>query len=156
MKNIGLTLLAVLFAFGAVTVQPAVALPPFKNAFLKKYTDKEKAPEFTKVARKAGCNACHVKGEKDKHVKNEYGAALDKLIEGDASKRIKEASEKGADEKKQVTEAILAELETAFEKAAEMKNKDGVKFGDMLKENKLPTPVITKEEYEKAKAESEA
>ena len=151
MKNIGLTLLAVLVAFGSFATQTSLALPPFKKAFTEKYADKEESPDFNKVVRKAGCNACHVKGEKDKHVKNEYGVALDKLIKGDAKHRIEDAAKESDDAKKAMTETIMKELDVAFEKAAEMKNKDGVKFGDLLKEKKLPTPVITKEEYEKAK-----
>ena len=161
MKYIRLTMFAVLVFFGFQAVQPASALPEFKKAFLAKYGDKEKNPEFYTVLRKANCDVCHVKGEKDKHKKNEYGKALDKLIKGDAKHRMddakkeaaKESEEKALAAKKAVQATILKELEVAFKKVAEMKGKDGTKFGDNLKEGKLPTPILTKEENDKAKKE---
>ena len=62
----------------------------------------------------------------------------------------KKSPEEGLAAKKAMKKVILAELEVAFKEAAGMKGKAGVKYGDNLKEDKLPTPIVTKEEYDKA------
>ena len=65
----------------------------------------------------------------------------------------KESEEKGKEAKKEMREKILKELDDAFKKAAEMKTKAGPTFGENIKEEKLPTPIVTKEEYDKARKE---
>ncbi len=130
-------LIAVVIAV-AIT-QSASALPPFKKAFAEKYAAKHKNKEFQAAVKKASCNACHVKGAK-KDVQNEYGKLLNKLIEGDAKDRIAAAGKKGADEKKKESEKVMAELDKAFAKSAEMKSAGGKgpKYGELMKEGKLP------------------
>ncbi len=130
----GLCGLAVLFG----AVPNVFAMPKFKNAFEKKYVEQHPSAEFKALAKKEACNVCHVKGEK-KDVRNAYGEALAKLIEGDAQQRIKDAgANKQAEEEK-----ILQELEEAFKKTEEQKvNEEDASsptFGELIKQGKLPS-----------------
>ncbi len=139
MKRFGITLISA--AIMAVSFSgSASALPEFKKAFQEKYTDKEANPEFYDVVKKAGCNVCHIKGE-DKDKRNAYGDELAKLIEGDAGQRKKDVKDESKEKKDEVKAEILAELEKAWDVAAEKENADGVKFGDLIKESKLPVPL---------------
>ena len=122
----------------------AMALAPFKKAFKAKYLDEHKDEDFQTLAKKAGCNVCHVKDSKKKTVNNEYGDMLKKLIEGDAKDRIATAKkEGGATAGKAETEKVLKELDTAFEKVAKEKS-DGGKgptYGELIKAGKLPVDI---------------
>ena len=134
----------------------AQAMPQFKKAFTKKFVEKHKSKEFQSMAKKASCNVCHVKGPK-KDVQNEYGKLLNKLIEGDANKRYKDAKKTGPSEGKAELEKILSELDKAFDKAGEMKSEagKGPKFGEIIKAGKLPVDpakAVAKYKEEKAKA----
>lgn len=113
------------------------ALPPFKKAFSEKYVKTSDNADFQAAAKKASCNACHVKGEK-KNVQNNYGTALNKLIEGDAKDRIAAAGKNGADAKKAETAKIMKELEAAFKKVEAMKSASGKTYGEILKSGNLP------------------
>jgi hypothetical protein len=130
---IGLFGLVVVF-FGAV--QSAHALPKFKIAFEKRYTEENGNEEFKAAVKKEACNVCHVKGEK-KDERNAYGEALSKLIPGEAQQRLKDASDKATEEEK-----ILKELEEAFVKVetqkVDEKKADSPTFGDLLKAGTLP------------------
>lgn len=141
------------------TTQSAHALPAFKKAFAAKYAAKHKSKDFQSAVKKASCNVCHVKGAK-KNVQNEYGKLLNKLIPGDAKKRESEAKAKGGDaEKKKESAKILAELSKAFDKTFDLKSEKGKgpKFGELIKEGKLPVDLKKATEAykaEKKKAES--
>lgn len=115
---------------------PAMAITHFKKIWDEHYTPKKGEPgaddvdpEFARAARKAGCNICHVKGEKKEEVQNEYGSALSKLLDSENfdKDRIKNEPDK-------VKEEILA----AFKKVADEKSKDGEAFGAKIKAGKLP------------------
>ncbi|MFO0912450.1 MAG: hypothetical protein U0795_05815 [Pirellulales bacterium] len=122
-------------AFGVLT-STAQALPPFKNAFEQKYVKDSTNADWQALVKKEGCNICHVKGEKEKNKQNAYGKELNKLIEGDAQARLKEAKANGTD--KEETEKLLKELDAAFKKVEEMKSPTGETFGELLKAGKLP------------------
>lgn len=126
---------ASVFGWSASSVE---AIAPFKQAFQKKYVDESGNEEFKAAFKEASCNVCHLKGKK-KEERNEYGKALDELIEGNANKRIQEAKKINDDELKKVTDQVLEELEKAFEKVAEKKAASGETYGEMLKAGKLPT-----------------
>lgn len=133
MKKVCLTLVAIAVAASA-SLQPALALPPFKKQFQEKYVDD--ADDAMKDAfKKASCNTCHVKGE-EKDVQNAYAMELAKLIEGNAKERLAEAKKNGTDDSEK--EAIAKELEEAFKKVEEMKSPSGEKYGELLKAGKLP------------------
>ena len=133
----------------------ANALPPFKKAFAAKYTDKDKNPEYFNLVKKTGCDVCHVKKEK-KDIKNAYGQQLAKLIKGDVAKRMKEAAAISPEAKEKEMKVILEELDKAFDKVAVLENKEKVKWGELIKQGKLPVPVAEAQEAAKKEAESKA
>jgi len=91
----------------ALSANSAFAIKPFLDAFVAKY------PAVSGAAT-AKCGVCH-EGS-DKKVRNDYGKALDALLEkGDAKDTDK--------------------INSALDKVAA----DNAKFGDNLKAGKLPT-----------------
>ena len=92
------------------------------------------------MAKKAGCNVCHVKGDK-KTARNDFGEELSKLIKGSAKERKAKAKDKKAEKGK-----LLKELDEAFAKVAKLKRKGAEKtYGDRLKSGMLPQEVVVKE-----------
>lgn len=160
MKN----LIGIVVLVAVVAGSPnAFALSKFKGAFYDKYAAKHDSKEFQSAVKKASCKACHVGGKKKRTMLNAYAKQLEKLIEGDANSRIKAAKkEGGTPASKAETEKVLAELDKAFAKVADMKSPSGPKFGELLKEGKLPVDPkeaeaaykarVAKEEAEKAAA----
>ena len=67
----------------AARIQPAHAIDAFKKEFVNKYVKKESSDPnekaFAEAATKANCNVCHV--GKNKKERNEYGKALDELLD---------------------------------------------------------------------------
>ena len=143
MKNFLLILTAVTIT--AVSGSQSLALAPFKKAWATKYLENHKNEDFQKVAKKASCNVCHIKGAK-KNFQNDYGKLINKLIEGDANKRKKEAADSKAEMAK-----ILKEFEAAIDKVAKEKS-DGGKgptYGELIKEGKLPVDLaVAKKKYD--------
>ncbi|MCE9552958.1 MAG: hypothetical protein K8T91_06220 [Planctomycetes bacterium] len=134
MRKISLIVLSGLIICGVYS-PTADALPPFKKAFDAKYVQPANNPAFTTAAEAAGCMICHVKGQK-KNVRNPYGEALAKLIDGDAEHRIKDAAKAG--NKAAETAKVLKELEAAFSKVEAEKSPAGPTYGELLKQHKLP------------------
>ena len=113
------------------------ALPQFKKEFDTKWVDKNSDTDFKKLAKKQSCNICHVKGKpKDNH--NEFGDALEHLIEGSAKDRLADATDKGEEAKDAETKKLVEEFSEALKKVESMKASDGSTFGDRLKNHKLP------------------
>ncbi|MCE9546546.1 MAG: hypothetical protein K8T25_13650 [Planctomycetia bacterium] len=115
----------------------AEALPPFKKAFEEKYVKPANNEAFSEAFKAEGCNVCHVKGKK-KDIRNAYGEALAKLIEGDAKHRLDEAGKESDDAKAAEMKKILGELDAAFTKVEAEKAPDGETFGAKIKAGKLP------------------
>lgn len=134
MRKISLIVLGGLVILGLFTSE-SHALPPFKKAFDAKYVQPANDPVFAKDAEAAGCMICHVKGAK-KSVRNPYGEALAKLIDGDAEHRIKDAAKAG--NKAAETTKVLKELDAAFSKVEAEKSPSGPTYGELLKQHKLP------------------
>jgi hypothetical protein len=134
MRNISLIVWGGLVILGLPNGE-SHALPPFKKAFDQKYVQPANDPAFAKAAEDAGCMICHVKGQK-KNVRNAYGEALAKLIDGDAEHRIKDAAKVG--NKAAETAKILKELDAAFSKVETEKSPAGPTYGELLKQHKLP------------------
>jgi cytochrome c553 len=150
MKNlIGL----LVFTFVIVGSQDALALTQFKKPFAEKYAKNHKSKEFQDAVKKATCNACHVKGV-NKKIRNEYGKVLSKLIEGNAKEYLAAEKAKGKKEEVASKKKILELFDKALDKAAEMKSAGGKgpKYGDLLKEGKLPVD-LAKVDIAKAKKE---
>jgi hypothetical protein len=118
-----------------LAVGPASALPLFKKDFTDKYVEGSGDAAWEETVKKASCYVCHVKGE-DKEVRNAYGEALAKLIEGDAKERLAAAKEAGTTDAE--NEKLAKELMEAFTKVEKMKSPSGPTYGELLKAHKLP------------------
>ena len=96
MKAAGLLLLG-----GIVTLSywasQAQALPQFKKAFEEKYVANSTNAEFKAAFKKEGCSVCHVKGDKEKSHRNDYGKALSKFTGGTVQKDLEAAKASGGD-----------------------------------------------------------
>ncbi len=137
MNRVMLLLLGGCMAF-SLTASPAMALGPFKKLFDAKYVKDSGDEAFQAAFKKASCNVCHVKGE-SKDVRNAYGEALAKHIEGDADKRLDEASDKGGREAKSAEqEKINAEFMKALDIVAKEKSPSGKTWGEILAAKELP------------------
>lgn len=123
MKRFALTL-----GFTLLLVAPAFATNEFSKEWKDHYTGEGANEEFVKSARKAGCNVCHVKGEK-KTERNEYGKAISELL-----KKEDFTKEWVAANPEKAKELIVA----GFKKAGEKKSSDGKTFADKLKAGELP------------------
>lgn len=106
----------------------ALATNEFNKEWREHYLTDQAPAAFTSAARKAGCNVCHIKGEK-KTEHNEYGLAAKEFL--DKEKLTKEFVQANPEEAKKL---ILEGLK----KAGEKKSKDGKKFADKLKAGELP------------------
>lgn len=141
MKNL-ISILAIAITTIALTGD-AYALAPFKKAFEKKYLAEHENEDYQKLAKKTGCNLCHVKKAK-KNFRNEYGEMLAKLIEGDAQARIKAAKKEGGpDAEKKEKAKVAEELEKAFDKVIKEKSAEGKgpTFEELIKAGKLPVEI---------------
>ncbi|MBM4003097.1 MAG: hypothetical protein FJ295_07370 [Planctomycetes bacterium] len=116
---------ALLVCFVLVALSgPAWAIPPFKKGFDDVYG---KNADIKKASDEAKCNVCHF--GMSKKMKNDYGKALAELLKKDKFKE---------DRIKAEPDAVKKEIEEALKKVEDQKSKDGEKFGDRLKANKLP------------------
>jgi hypothetical protein len=99
---------------------PARAVKPFFTEFKEKYTNPEGSAEdkaYAELVEKTQCNVCHM--GKSKKMRNDYGKALNKYIKKEDQK-----------DKEKIKEAL--------DKAAEEKSADGMTFGELIKDHKLP------------------
>ncbi|MBI3838144.1 MAG: hypothetical protein HY288_09465 [Planctomycetia bacterium] len=124
MKN--LCLLALSCFVVLAVVQSAHAIPAFNKEFENKYVKKESTNDSEKAlaaaVAKVKCNVCHM--GKTKKVRNEYGKALDELL--DKKTDIKD----------------IPKIQAALEKVAGMKSNpndpSSPTFGELLEQGKLP------------------
>jgi hypothetical protein len=104
----------------------AYGIEAFKKEFVALYVKADSADAgdqaFAAAVKKANCNVCHV-GAKKKD-RNEYGKALDELLDKKADAKDSE------------------KIKAALEKVAGMKSNpadaSSPTFGDLIKEHKLP------------------
>ena len=133
----------------------AQALAPFKKAFQAKYISDSDNDDLKAAFKKASCNTCHIKGKK-KTERNAYSMQLEKLIEGNAKERIKEAGEISSDAKKAETATVLAELDKAFDEIAKMDSGDETTYGARIASGELPVdPLKAAAEYKESNPDSE-
>jgi len=138
MKAAGLLLLGGFITIGYWASQ-AQALPPFKNAFQKKYVDDSTDAAFKAAFKSEGCSVCHVKGDTNKAHRNDYGKALAKFTGGTVNKDLKAAKASGGDAAaKDVLDKALKALDDGFDKVADQKSASGMTYGDLIKAGKLP------------------
>lgn len=107
---------------------PALATNEFSKEWKAHYMNDQADDDFVRTARRAGCNVCHIKGEK-KEMRNEYGQAAQEFLDKEKFTRewVKENPE-------EATRLIVAGLKKAGEKSSS----DGRKFADKLKAGELP------------------
>jgi hypothetical protein len=129
-----------------VCASPALAIPEFNKQWKERYlkpfeegeTKFEPSEDFQKLAKKAGCNLCHIKGLK-KTERNEYGQAMSKYLKKEdfSKERLKAEPEK-------VKEEIIAALKKLDADVSE----DGESFLKKMIDAKLPAvePVVTDEQ----------
>jgi len=111
----------VMVAVGAALASsPAFAIKQFADEFKAVYV-KEGTPLAAEVE-KAKCNVCHV--GKNKKDRNAYGNALAELLDKKTDKEDKEKIRKA--------------LEQVAGMSSDPSKPDAPKFGDLIKEGKLP------------------
>jgi len=112
----------------ALLAAPALATNEFAKEWKDHYAAEGAKEDFVDAARKAGCNVCHVKGEK-KTERNEYGAAIKELLnKEDFTKDWVKANPEKA------KELIVAGLKKAGEKSSS----DGKTFAAKIAAGELP------------------
>ena len=121
-----LVLFGCLFLFASPVFATSEFSKQWKNHYL---SGDDVKPDFVKTGRKAGCYVCHVKKQDKKKVRNEYGEAVHKFLK---------AKDFPKDYVKENPEEAKKKILEGFKKAAELKSKDGEKFGDKIKAGKLP------------------
>lgn len=139
MRSLLLRLLTLIFVVSSLA-SSASALPPWKPDFKKMFVDD--GPKSLQVAFEnnviGSCKVCHVNGE-EKTVRNPFGQELDKLIEGNASERIKVAAKEGTAAKAAMQKKIDNEFHAALEQVLKMTSASGGgTYGERLKAGKLP------------------
>jgi hypothetical protein len=114
------------FVFVSVAAAPVLfALPPIDKEWKERYIEKDPPPKYKEEAQTQKCNVCHDGAKKVN--KNEYGKAV--------GKHIKKAD---VDRLKGMPDDLKKLIEDALKKAEEEKNEKGEKFGDIMKNGKLP------------------
>ena len=118
----------------------AYGLPPWKPKFKEMFVDDGPASLQTAFADKVigSCKVCHINGE-EKNVRNPFGVELDRLIEGNAGGRLKEAAAKGEDAKAAAQAQIDKELLIALDKVLNLPSPSGGgTYRERIKAGKLP------------------
>ncbi len=128
MKNygIGLSVLAFGLIWLAGSLKQAAAEKAFFDQFVATYvkadSNEPKDKAFAEAVEKTKCNVCHE--GKSKKNRNEYGKALDELLDRKTDKENKEK--------------IIAALKTVEAKHVDPKDENSPTFGDRIKAGKLP------------------
>lgn len=121
--------IALVMGILACMVSPSFAISEFGKQFKAQVMESEASEDFKKNVKKANCYVCHVKGEDKKKVRNEYGEAVHKFLDGkDFPKDYLKSNPEEA--KKKILEG--------FKKAGEMKSSDGKTFAEKIKAEELP------------------
>ena len=133
-----LNLLALLVIASAMT-SSAYALPPWKPKFKEMFVDNGPQTLQDAFADKVigSCKVCHVNGE-EKTVRNPFGQAIDRLIEGNAGARIKAAAKNGDEAKAAMQATIDKEFLAALDKVLAMPAAVGGTYGQRIKAGQLP------------------
>jgi hypothetical protein len=154
MMNRWFVVMFVAVGVSALGVSTTSAMTKFNKAFEAKYVKESDSDELKAAYKTAKCYTCHVKGAKDKSVRNDYGEALAELIPGDANDRLKAAQAAGATKeagkelKSAEEDKILMELEDAFKKAEEIVSPTGDTFGERITAGKLPQDIVEEKKDE--------
>jgi hypothetical protein len=120
--------LVLAFGCACFLATPALATNEFAKEWKDHYATDEANADFVAASRKAGCNVCHVKGEK-KTERNEYGKAIKEFLKKEDFTKdwVKENPEKAK-------ELIVAGLKKAGEKSSS----SGKTFAEKIAGGELP------------------
>ena len=121
--------LAIMFGLVAVFATPSFAISEFGKQFKAHVLESDAPDDYKKAVKKANCYVCHVKREKKKEVRNEYGKAVKKILS---------AEDFPKDYIKSNPEEAKAKILAGFKKANELKSSDGRTFGEKIKAHELP------------------
>ena len=127
---------AVLFGCFALLAGPALATSEFNKQWRSKYLTDDASDDFKATARKHSCFICHVVDTDKKKVRNEYGQAIHKYLK---------AEDFPKDYLKDHPEEAKKKIYEGFDKAGELKSKDGKTFGEKIKNNEIPATDSGKE-----------
>jgi len=105
----------------------ASATGEFQKEWKTMYLDKDADAVFVKAAKKAGCNVCHIKGEK-KTERNEYGMAVHEFLNkaNYTKEKLKENPE------------LVKEIVEGIKKAGEKTSSDEKTFAAKIEAGELP------------------
>ncbi len=135
----GLLVIAVCVGVSTVFSDSAQGQLLFKKYFDQKYFPMEGETAMKKAYGMSTCNFCHIGGTEDRKNRNEYGQALDKLLEKeDADNLTFKIKTTNPDLYKKTEEKVIKALETVEKEPSNPKDKKSPTFGDLLKEGKLP------------------
>ncbi len=131
---------------------PAAAFPAFKRQFDARYLVKG-SPLYEAYGGRSRCNVCHVGGAMDREHRNEYGRALDKLLDrADAEALGVENARRDPQAARAARQKIEAALDAVEKLLAEPRDKPGDKgqpqempptFGQLIREGRLPISPMT-------------
>jgi hypothetical protein len=117
--------------------QQADAFPAFKRRFDARYLAKG-TPLYAAYGGRSSCNVCHLGGAMDRERRNEYGQALDKLLNrADAEALSIESSRRDPEAARTALRRIDAAL-AAVEKGSADPRSQAPTFGQLIREGKLP------------------
>jgi hypothetical protein len=123
--------------------QTARAFPAFKRQFDAKYLGKG-TPLYQAYGGRSTCNVCHVGGAMDREHRNDYGQALEKLLNrADAEALSLENSRRNP----QAAQIALRRLNDAFEAVEKLpanpRAKVSLSFGELIRAGRLPISPTT-------------
>lgn len=121
--------MALVMGILACMVTPSFAISEFGKQFKAQVMESDASEDFKKSVKKANCYVCHVKGEDKKKVRNEFGKAVHKFLDG--KDFPKDYIKSNPDEAK-------AKILAGFKKAGELKSSDGKTFAEKIKAEALP------------------
>jgi hypothetical protein len=110
-------------------VTPSFAISEFGKQFKAQVMESDASDEFKKTVKKANCYICHVKGEDKKKVRNEYGIAVHKYLDGEDFPK---------DYLKSNPEEAKAKILKGFEMAGKLKSTDEKTFAEKIEAEELP------------------
>ena len=118
--------------------QSAEAFPAFKRQFDARYLAKD-TPLYAAYGGRSSCNVCHLGGAMDRDHRNDYGQALQKLLDrSDAEALTIESARRNP----QAAQAALRRIDEAFSAVeklpANARDRSPPTFGQLIRAGRLP------------------
>jgi hypothetical protein len=145
MKRGVLVMLGLLLCLGVADLHrpTAEAFPAFKRQFDAKYLTQGTAL-YQAYRGRSTCNVCHVGGAMSREHRNDYGQALEKLLDRSTAEALSvESSRRNPQAAQAATKKIEAAFEAVEKLPADPREKLSPTFGMLLREGKLPISPMT-------------